>query len=383
VTAVAATGYISDPRAVTSVEGRTGAVDVTASDVGADPSGTATAAVSAHAAAADPHADRAFTTSAVSTHAGASDPHGDRAFATSSVATHTAASDPHADRAFTTSAVSTHAGATDPHGDRAFTTTALASYVKGPAADAEVTWTWTAANRWLRINTPYSSGDTNTDMLRVFNGVSGTQKVWWLNGNGEMRGSPSTGDRVGIRAFEFTDGSTDIFFTASTNPASGIGREDLLYVRGSLASTRPGWAAVSRGLEAPDIRLNGASLLPSSWTAVTFPTNVISAAAINDGNVSNTGAPFTVGSQYIPALNRVFLRGAIFNNTGGSLTAQSTLLTLDSAHRPAKWVQTSGRTSTNLACQVTIKTTGVLVISQALADQAFLPLDGISFSLAV
>lgn len=111
--------------AVTSVDGQSGDVDLTGSYAPlataaeltaheADSTGVhgiadtslletqtgATAKVTAHAGAADPHGDRAFTTTAISTHAGASDPHGDRAFATAAIATHTAAADPHGDRAY-------------------------------------------------------------------------------------------------------------------------------------------------------------------------------------------------------------------------------------------------------------------------------------------
>ncbi|GAA2360852.1 hypothetical protein Cme02nite_38210 [Catellatospora methionotrophica] len=74
---MAATGYKSDPRAVTSVEGRTGAVDITLDDVG----GTAAideaveesvgpvvdAAITVHEGDTDPHGDRAFTTAAIAT----------------------------------------------------------------------------------------------------------------------------------------------------------------------------------------------------------------------------------------------------------------------------------------------------------------------------
>lgn len=105
-------------------------------------------AVTAHVAASDPHADRAFTTTSIATHtaasdphgdraaaatdatnkvtahSGAADPHGDRAFATAAIGTHTAASDPHGDRAFATATVGTHTAATDPHGDRAYADTA-------------------------------------------------------------------------------------------------------------------------------------------------------------------------------------------------------------------------------------------------------------------
>ena len=67
-------------------------------------------------------------TSAISTHAAAVDPHGDRAYTDSELADHVSDSDPHGDRAFATSAISTHSGATDPHGDRAYTDTQLGSY---------------------------------------------------------------------------------------------------------------------------------------------------------------------------------------------------------------------------------------------------------------
>src|SRR5574338_1448098 len=47
--------------AVDAVNGQTGTVTLDAADVGADPAGTATTAVSSHAAAVDPHGDRAYT----------------------------------------------------------------------------------------------------------------------------------------------------------------------------------------------------------------------------------------------------------------------------------------------------------------------------------
>lgn len=51
--------------AVTSVNGETGAVVLDATDVGADPAGTAAAAVSSHTSASDPHGDRAYTDSGI------------------------------------------------------------------------------------------------------------------------------------------------------------------------------------------------------------------------------------------------------------------------------------------------------------------------------
>lgn len=53
---------------------------VTAAQAGADPTGTAAAAVVAHAGATDPHGDRSFATSAVSTHNAVTTAHGTSAF---------------------------------------------------------------------------------------------------------------------------------------------------------------------------------------------------------------------------------------------------------------------------------------------------------------
>ncbi len=53
------TGTVSSP-AVLSVNGETGAVTLDAADIGADPAGTAAAAVAVHTAAVDPHGDRAY-----------------------------------------------------------------------------------------------------------------------------------------------------------------------------------------------------------------------------------------------------------------------------------------------------------------------------------
>jgi hypothetical protein len=56
---------------VSSVNGHTGTVTLTAADVGADTTGAATAAVSAHVAATDPHGDRAYTDTQTATRAAA------------------------------------------------------------------------------------------------------------------------------------------------------------------------------------------------------------------------------------------------------------------------------------------------------------------------
>lgn len=54
------------------------------------------------------------------THAAAADPHEDRAYTDTELAGHVADIDPHGDRAYTDGEVATHAADTDPHGDRAY-----------------------------------------------------------------------------------------------------------------------------------------------------------------------------------------------------------------------------------------------------------------------
>jgi lysophospholipase L1-like esterase len=122
--------------AVTSVNGETGAVVLSASDVGADPAGTASSAVSTHTAASDPHGDRAAATTALAAHeADTTAVHGisntanletqagaqSKADAAQAAAISNAASD-------ATAKVAAHAAASDPHGDRAAATAALAAH---------------------------------------------------------------------------------------------------------------------------------------------------------------------------------------------------------------------------------------------------------------
>lgn len=95
---------------VTSVNGDEGPeVTLTATDVDADPAGTAAAAVTTHSAAADPHGDRSAAAVALAAHeADTTAVHGIANTAALETTTGSAAK------------VSTHAAATDPHGDRAY-----------------------------------------------------------------------------------------------------------------------------------------------------------------------------------------------------------------------------------------------------------------------
>lgn len=123
---------------------------------------------------------------------------------------------------------------------------------------------------------------------------------------------------------------------------------------------------------------NGLSMLPTAPVAVTYvAAGAGNAATINDGNVANTGAPYAVTTTLEAANRRVHLDGSMANNSGVAIAAQTTLFTVDAAHRPTAWVQFTGRTSTNLACRITVKgATGAVCIDQSLAAGATLSFDG-------
>jgi hypothetical protein len=128
-----------------------------------------------------------------------------------------------------------------------------------------------------------------------------------------------------------------------------------------------------------DIQASGGlSMLPTGALAVTFnAAGAGNAATINDGNVVNTGAPYPVTTTLEAANRRVHLDGSMANNSGVAIPAQTTLFTVDAAHRPTAWVQFTARTSTNLACRVTVKgLTGAVCIDQSLAAAATLSFDG-------
>lgn len=250
------------------------------------------------------------------------------------------------------------------------------TFVRLPGATAQQTGSWTAADRWLRIDTPFSAGDTNPDLLRIFNGTNVTFR--W-NGNGEARMIPSAINRVGSRHFEFLDGSNDTFWSVSTNPANPALRVELLHVNGTLEAVRPGWAVALNGVEAPEFLQAGLTLLPSAFTTPAFPAGWGSAANISDGAV--TGATAALGTQLIAADKRVWLRGSILNSTGVSAAAQTVFMTIAAAHRPATWKQFPGRTSTNLAVRITVKTNGDVVVDQAIANAATVSFDGINWDM--
>lgn len=122
----------------------------------------------------------------------------------------------------------------------------------------------------------------------------------------------------------------------------------------------------------------GLSMLPTGAVAVTYnAAGAANAATINDGNVANTGAPYPVTTTLEAANRRVHLDGSMANTSGVSIPAQTTLFTVDAAHRPTAWTQFTARTSNNLACRVTVKgATGAVCLDQALAAGATVSFDG-------
>jgi len=121
----------------------------------------------------------------------------------------------------------------------------------------------------------------------------------------------------------------------------------------------------------------GLSMIASAPVAVTFvATGAGNAATISDG--SATGVPYPVTTTYVAADNRVYLDGSMANNGVATITGGTVLFNITAAHRPAAWVQPTGRTSTLLATRVTVKPNGDVVADQALAVGATLTF-GISY----
>lgn len=250
----------------------------------------------------------------------------------------------------------------------------------GPDNTVEQVIAWLGSDRWLRINTPFSSNDSNPDLLRVFNAANQTFR---LNGNGEARMLPSTDNRVGGRAFEFANGSTDIFFEASTNPSNSALRETLLGVYGTLHATRPGWVLVKNtviadGVQATTSLSVGGQAVRSapSWTNVTLGTNITKR--------TNTADPAT-------ALERgwVSYRGTLQWATGVTIAAGATLfIVANAAHIPATEKSFNIRSvgsGSNISTSGHLNTNGTFVVEASLGTSSgtvHLPLDGLRWDLS-
>ncbi len=227
----------------------------------------------------------------------------------------------------------------------------------------------------VEIHRPEIEGDPSEaeDMWRwLYMGVRG----FYINEFGCGRARDPEGDQISFRAMAH----------ALAGPNQTIFQVALSDLTEKFGVDVSGDARLARDLlVGRDIKANGLSLLPGSLVTFTLPTGVQGADVakpINDGNVGNTGAPPALGAVLSAALRRVWLQGAIFNNSGGNLTAQTTLATLPVGVRPGAWEQFPARTSTNLAARVTVKPNGVIVMDQALADQAFVSIGGFNFAPA-
>ena len=167
--------------AVSSVNGKVGAVELDAEDVDADPTGTAAAAVTAHSAADDPHGDRAAAAAALSAHADDTTAvHGiadTSALETQTGAQAKASAAQSAAATDATNKVTTHAGATDPHGDRAWATgqfatkqahvfdvTAYGALGNGQVV-ADGAMTSGSATLTCSTSAPFSSGDVGKSIV--------------------------------------------------------------------------------------------------------------------------------------------------------------------------------------------------------------------------
>lgn len=245
----------------------------------------------------------------------------------------------------------------------------------GPDNQVEQVVAWSALDRWLRVNTPFSAGDTNPDLLRIFNG---TNQVWRLNGNGENRWLPSDINRVGGRAFEFQDGSNDIFWECSTNPTTPGVRETLLGVYGTLHATRPGWVLVRETVLAKALQTS--SPITVSGNA-TYPGTGWQNATLN-ANVS-AGTAVAPGSQLEG--RRVFLRGRL-SWVSQTFAAGTVLMTVHANHQPQTTKTFSVRTSANSSVAVILElaSNGQLTNNATLGTTttAFLGLDGLNYDLS-
>lgn len=105
---------------------------------------------------------------------------------------------------------------------------------------------------WLTGQQPSSPGDTNPDTIVFYSTTPGGTRIktWWLNGNNEERGAPSTASRRGVVAYELAEGtggpSTGVYVAWSTNPTDSATRENLLGGYGTGHATQPGWVVGTR-----------------------------------------------------------------------------------------------------------------------------------------
>lgn len=251
----------------------------------------------------------------------------------------------------------------------------------GPDNVVEQVVAWTGADRWVRIDTPFSAGDNNPDLLRIFNGANQTFR---LNGNGEVRKLPSAINRVGDRAFEFLDGSNDIFWECSTNPTNSALRETLLGVYGTLHGSRPGWVLVQNTLLADALQATtslsvGGQAIPADpvWVNATLGTSIVK----RNGQAAAPGSSLERG--------KVTWRGSLQWPTGVAVGAGYQLAQVTAAHRPASGpksfsIRTVGSGS-NISTALNLHPDGWLTPEASLGTSSgtvFLPIDGLTWDLS-
>lgn len=236
------------------------------------------------------------------------------------------------------------------------------------------TVTASATRTWFTAEAPWSAGDTNVDQMQFFNThqSGGTrQKTFWLNGNFEGRAAPSAVNRIAFRVFEMSEGaalgaSTGDVFQVSTNPTNTANRVALFAVRGTAASSLPGWGVFANGVSAPN-------LTASAWSEVTYA----------NGTAASGPGWETPSSRLEPLFNVVRLKGRL--DIPASIPSNTTLFTITNpAHRPANNRTFSVRfgQSQNIATVMTIDSSGnATVIVTTGASAGTLALDGISFAL--
>lgn len=254
---------------------------------------------------------------------------------------------------------------------------------------------------WLLAQRSYSASDSNPDFLQIkafWSDLVTKLKTFWINGNGEVRGAPSTPGRVGARFFESYEAigfSTNVFFSLSTNPTIAANREALLAAYGSAHSTKAGWVEMSRvasGLQglAAGGSFNGLGRIilrglkstsgaptSSAWsvgdavidvkgvlylcTVAGTPGTWISSAdgayaAFADVETLSGGVLGTNVVQGSPTFQLRFGPGGQVNMRGklaftGSISSGATLLTWPTAYRPTRgeWATTERYTGTGAA----------------------------------
>lgn len=168
---------------------------------------------------------------------------------------------------------------------------------------------------------PYSPADTNPDfwVLYARNVTNNLVKVLWINGNMELRCSPSQSNRVGFRAFESAqvEGfSTGIYASFSSNPTITANREPYFALYGSVAAGRIGWAEATRVLSG----LMGVSI-GGTTNAALAPYNSLTALVFR-------GFQTTPGS---PAAGTWLVRDVVMDSVG-------TLYRCTVAGTPGTWV---------------------------------------------